>query len=204
MKRLRLALWFLTVMVFVPCLLFAESVECSRGTVFIDDSRADVLRKCSEPAWTESHQEEKVERLDSATKLKQFINVEEWTYNFGPSRFMRIITLENGKVTNIRTGDYGYIKDEKPPQSGFSDRILSIGESTGEVIAKWGEPTWRDTRQEELKEQLPDKTFRMITITIDEWTYNLGPSRFMRILTFKNGKLTDIKTGDYGYNAEQK
>jgi hypothetical protein len=71
------------------------------------------------------------------------------------------------------------------------------------VIAKWGEPAWRNARQEKLKERLSDGAFRKITITIDEWTYNLGPNRFMRILTFKNGKLTDINTGGYGYEMKR-
>ncbi|MGI9343406.1 MAG: DUF2845 domain-containing protein [Gammaproteobacteria bacterium] len=34
--------------------------------------------------------------------------VEEWTYNFGPRRLMRIIRFENGIVTSIRQVGYGY------------------------------------------------------------------------------------------------
>lgn len=34
--------------------------------------------------------------------------VEEWTYNFGPRRFMRIVRFENGLVTSIRQVGYGY------------------------------------------------------------------------------------------------
>ena len=31
------------------------------------------------------------------------------------------------------------------------------------------------------------------------WDGVLGPTQFVRYLTFKNGKLVDMKTGDYGY-----
>ncbi len=34
--------------------------------------------------------------------------VEEWTYNFGPRRLMRVIRFENGLVTSIRQLGYGY------------------------------------------------------------------------------------------------
>ncbi len=203
MKSSLLALWFLTVMMAIPCLLFAESFECKQGTVYINDSRVDMLLKCGEPDWKESHREKIVSRPSRSTKHKKSITVEEWTYNFGPNRFIRIITLRNGKITDIRTGDYGYSNAKKPQPREFSDRIVSIGESSGEVIAKWGEPAGRNPRQEKLKERLSDGDYRITTIIIDEWTYNLGPDRFMRILTFKNGKLTDINTGEYGYDRKQ-
>jgi len=34
---------------------------------------------------------------------------------------------------------------------------------------------------------------------IDEWTYNLGPTRFMRILTFNNGRLEEVISGSKGF-----
>jgi len=36
-------------------------------------------------------------------------------------------------------------------------------------------------------------------VTVEEWEYNLGPGRFIRYLTFENGRLIKITTGDYGY-----
>lgn len=36
------------------------------------------------------------------------IVVEEWTYNFGPRRLMRVIRFENGLVTSIKQLGYGY------------------------------------------------------------------------------------------------
>ncbi len=34
--------------------------------------------------------------------------VEEWTYNFGPHRLMRIVHFENGRVTSVTRLGYGY------------------------------------------------------------------------------------------------
>ena len=36
-------------------------------------------------------------------------------------------------------------------------------------------------------------------IEIEEWIYNLGPTSFLMYLTFTNGVLTGIESGDYGY-----
>ena len=38
-----------------------------------------------------------------------------------------------------------------------------------------------------------------IPITVEEWTYNLGPTRFMRKLRFENGELVSIESLEYGY-----
>jgi len=181
---------------------YAASLACPTGTVFVGESRADVLAKCGEPDWKNSHQEEVVERLDSSTKQKLHITVDEWTYNFGPSQFMIIVILKNGKVADIQEGDYGYSKSSKPEQREFSDRIVSIGDLQGDVVMKWGEPMGKNSRKEELKEKLPNGKERTELVTIEEWTYNLGPNRFMRILTFKNGRVTDIQTGSYGYEIK--
>lgn len=36
------------------------------------------------------------------------IVVEEWTYNFGPQRFMRLVRFENGFVAKVTQLGYGY------------------------------------------------------------------------------------------------
>jgi hypothetical protein len=70
-------------------------------------------------------------------------------------------------------------------------RLVKEGDSTAEVQMKCGEPTTRDRRIE-----LFDGAWS--SVTIDEWTYNLGPNDFVRILTFVNGILRRIETGEYG------
>jgi hypothetical protein len=42
-------------------------------------------------------------------------------------------------------------------------------------------------------------TFKAIIIKIEEWIYNLGPTRFMRHLIFMSGRLKEIEIGDKGY-----
>jgi hypothetical protein len=198
MFRSGVFLFFLVVFM-VPCpVIQAATMSCSGGVISTGDSRVDVLMKCGEPDAKESHEEELTGRLDDGTRRKLFITVEDWTYNFGPTQFMRIVTLKNGKVAYIRTGNYGFTKGAEPGHRECSEQVLSVGDTKSDVLSRCGEPTWKDTRQEEVKQRLDSGVERTVFVTIDEWTYNLGPNRFVRIVTFRNGKLVDIRSGGYG------
>jgi hypothetical protein len=35
------------------------------------------------------------------------VNVEEWTYDFGPQRFIQFLIFEQGKLVQIKSGGYG-------------------------------------------------------------------------------------------------
>ena len=35
------------------------------------------------------------------------VNIEEWTYDFGPRRFLQYLTFESGKLVHVRSGNYG-------------------------------------------------------------------------------------------------
>ena len=89
---------------------YADSFSCGGGIISTDDRTADVMAKCGSPDFKDTHQEEVIQRLDINTKEKVYITVEEWTYNLGPNQFMRIVVLKNGRVAEIRTGNYGYLK----------------------------------------------------------------------------------------------
>jgi hypothetical protein len=199
MRNTGIFLLFLALVTLIPSAdVLAATFSCEGGIISTGDRNIDVLAKCGAPDSKESHQEELGERLDDNTKQRTFSMVEEWTYNFGPSKFMRIVVLKNGVVANIRLGNYGYIKQTEPVQRECSEQLVSVGDSKTDVLARCGEPSLKDSHVEETREKLGD-TERKIFVTVEEWTYNLGPTRFVRILTFRNSKLTDIRTGNYGY-----
>lgn len=105
-------------------------------------------------------------------------------------------------------------------ESSFAFRcgtaLVNLGDRIPEVIQKCGEPDYIDSWQEERisrdyssPREFDPKTYYYRRnrkpllvkefVTIDIWTYNLGPNRFIRYLTFENGILTEITTGDRGY-----
>jgi hypothetical protein len=73
------------------------------------------------------------------------------------------------------------------------ERLVSVGESIGEVQLKCGSPTTRDQRTE-----VRGSESNLATVTIETWMYNLGPHDFVRVLSFVDGTLRRIETGGYG------
>jgi hypothetical protein len=91
---------------------------------------------------------------------------------------------------------------------GFSDwrcgsRIISVGMSQGDVLALCGDPdssrSWQEVYESDPIRQNLGLYRQLITVTFEVWTYNPGPGRFLRFLTFKDGILMNIETGGYGY-----
>jgi hypothetical protein len=94
------------------------------------------------------------------------------------------------------------------------DRIVSTGSSTYDVQSLCGPPDFVDHRAEV-------RTFRRpvsvpcitpqgvgrciaymddsVEVAIDEWTYDFGPQRFVRYLTFEQGRVIAIRAGGYGH-----
>lgn len=114
MKRTSMFLGFLVLMAISCGNVYAESIDCMGGIVSVGDSRVELVTKCGEPDWKDSHDEVISERIDSDTKRKLVVVVDEWTYNFGTSQLLRIVTMKNGRITDIQTGNYGYSKSTKP------------------------------------------------------------------------------------------
>jgi hypothetical protein len=49
--------------------------------------------------------------INKSTRYQEhrvFVNITEWSFNFGPNYFLQFITFENGKVIKSEHGDYGY------------------------------------------------------------------------------------------------
>jgi hypothetical protein len=205
MKKTRLVLSILALVLTFPLSdAYSATLDCAGGIISSGDRRADLLAKCGEPDSKESHYEEISERFDRGVGRKLFVNVEDWTYDFGQNQLQRIVTLKNGTVVNIRTGNYGYDKNAKPAKRECSEQTVSRGDLKSDVVEKCGEPTWKDSHEEEFVERLDSGVEVKRFVNVEEWTYDLGPNRFVRILTFKNGNLVDIKTGGYGYGEKQK
>ena len=182
----------------LPSVVCADSVSCDGGIVSIGDNAVDLLIKCGRPEWKDTRSEEVIDGIGRDARRTTTITVEDWTYNFGPHQLMRIVTVRNGVVSAIRTGQFGASKDRGPAGPECGGRLLSTGDTKSDVLIRCGEPFYKSSHLEELKERFEGAGVRTVTVTIEEWTYNFGPQRFMRIITFRNGTVIDVRTGNYG------
>jgi len=160
----------------------AESLDCARGIVSVGDSRLDLVAKCGAPALFEAG--------DVSLAIERF------TYNFGPGRFIEVVSLQGGRIFLIEQGGYGYpfaepVSDSawvspSIPRARCDPEVLRPGRRTFEVLTACGEPFSRDLRPGQAEAEI--------------WTYDFGPWSFVRHLEFEGGQLTRIRTGSYGYS----
>jgi hypothetical protein len=101
--------------------VLASDFSCGSKIITIWDYKYDVLRKCGEPSHVEVWEKVRI-KGDFGFRLlepemglhrgplfvKELVTVEEWEYNLGPNRFIRYLRFENGRLTRITVGDYGY------------------------------------------------------------------------------------------------
>ena len=101
----------------------AEAMRCGSRLISEGDPKERLLNECGPPSNVESWEEERYYNYDAppppylykeyeyygnAYRVKVHVNVEVWTYNYGPSRFIDYVRIENGKVRKIYSGGYGY------------------------------------------------------------------------------------------------
>lgn len=173
-----------------PSVAAADSIRCDGGIVSVGDSRLDLFAKCGPPALEEA------ELVPATGNVDLSLLIERWTYDFGPDRFLMIVSLQGGKVIGVERGGYGYPHPDAPrdaprdqisiPRARCQHDAFRIGDRTFDVLTRCGEPVYRDLRRGRA--------------TAEVWTYDFGPHTFVRFLDFEGGKLVRIRTGSYGYS----
>ncbi len=98
-----------------------NNFTCGSYIVAVGERAYDVLKKCGDPSYVESWQEVRARGdIDPYTVepgrryyigplfAQELVTVEEWEYDLGPNRFIRYLRFENGRLTRVTTGNYGY------------------------------------------------------------------------------------------------
>lgn len=94
-------------------------------------------------------------------------------------------------------------------------KVISVGDSKAEVLLKCGEPLLREAvavKEESKRINIPltsesgnaatnahpaeVQRKESITKTVDQWTYDQGTGKLLKILTFEGGELVSVATGD--------
>ncbi len=193
MKRLAFSI-FICSGIFFSGLCHGQKLRCDEGVVEITDSKYEILHKCGEPTFKDHSQVTRIAETTTAV-LQKFVTVEDWLYNFGPHRFVMVLTFENDKLIGIKPFGYGTVDGAEPD---FSKKI-DIGDPTVRLLLLYGPPSHKEERIETSVISQKKGVTLPIQSTVEVWTYNLGARRFMRIYRFNNGRLTKIEHGDRGF-----
>ncbi|MCP1728585.1 hypothetical protein J2T60_002599 [Natronospira proteinivora] len=160
------------------------SLRCNGKLVKTGDRMFEVREHCGEP--------DVVVPLHSAYTVRHghVPTREEWQYNFGPHRLMRFLRFQDGRLVQIRTGKHGF----RSSPGSCSPNNLETGMTQLELAARCGEP-----RSKELR--VTSKRYRVDGLgrvyqagqAAEDWIYDFGSNRFVRIVTLINGQVVNIE-----------
>lgn len=198
MKTVRLAGLALAVVFSLLAPPAALAFRCGKVLVSEGDSKAEVLIKCGAPDWKTQWSEDFVGGPYPVVSSEK----ERWLYNLGPQRFMRILLFEDGRLSEVNTGERGF--SEGGDAGACELDRFDPGTSDFLIQRRCGAPVFIDTRYKESWLPFRGGPARLVRKRIEEWTYNLGPTRFLRILVFENGELVERRNGDRGFVEESR
>jgi hypothetical protein len=99
----------------------ADGMRCGTRLVSAGDSTYEVKSRCGAPQDATRRVETRTERrrvrvpcgrdgearCDRVQEVAADVVVDEWTYDFGPQRFVHYLTFVDGKLARVATGSYG-------------------------------------------------------------------------------------------------
>jgi hypothetical protein len=189
----------------------ADGMSCPGGVISVGDSRLDLLGKCGPATMVESRPALVTEwvgdRVQGASRTVT-ITVETWTYDLGSSRLVQYVKLEAGKVVNVWSGGYGHAPGGRRsgsaiPRAPCQPTSIRAGDSTYELLSLCGEPVFRDVREEQIAVAEGDGQWMAGASTVvlkETWTYDFGPRALVRFVQVRDGRVTGVRTGGYGYS----
>lgn len=175
------------------CLLFAltapaHALRC--GTRVIDDGDRDfaVRERCGEPFYVDQFTSVSVHGADGPYETQVEDVYDVWYYNFGPRKLMVRLLFLNGRLQREETLGYGVTT------LGDSCNLdsLASGTSAGEIVAYCGQPASRRNQRRATVNRDNFGNERYTPVRVEEWTYDLGDSRLLRVLTLQNGRLQGV------------
>src|SRR5579871_3721229 len=119
---------------------------------------------------------------------------------------MRALRLGSALTWVLATFTFLATLGSGPParaEGGFrcGSRLVRNGETEDDIAGKCGDPdavrTWTEVQTESVWED-GRKVERSVPIEYAEWKYDFGSDRLLRYLTFVQGRLTAVRTGEYG------
>lgn len=167
----------------------AQALRCGNRIVTTGDYDFQVRERCGDPYWTNSYSELLVSGIDGPFEHRAERVYDEWFYNFGPRNLVQRLVFADGRLIKIESGSYG----ERRVGTTCDDGALRSGATMGEVVLRCGEPASRRSRYEDVVIRDGLGNARVRPVRREEWIYDLGRSRFVRMAIFHDGRLDRVE-----------
>jgi len=186
--------------VFIVLLALGLNVQaarkCGDHLVQQDVTRYDVLSLCGEPNWRDGWNYTESTGVWSPIQNFNSVFIEQWYYNRGPDRLLRLYTFHNLRLVRIDTLGYGW---EPRRRRKCKPDMFLLGISKYEVWFHCGDPAWAESWDGAQLVRPGPSVARYSQVHFDTWIYDFGTSRFQRLLYFQNGFLNHLEVGERGH-----
>ena len=167
-----------------------DSVRCDGRLLELNDPRIKVLKYCGEPSDRVDYKRHTFihnRYINLKTKnIRSKLLVDRFVIEFNDTEdYYQELTLFNHKHHT-----HQHI-------TSHFDNTKKLVIETKSVIRKHN--IFNDSLFNDLDHE--NSTWKCLKMSdeYNDWIYNLGPGKFIRIITFRNGKIWNIESGDYGF-----
>lgn len=184
------------IVLLAACLNVRAAVGCGDNLAKEGATRYDILNLCGEPDWRDGWNHAEARGVWSPIELYNSVFVEQWYYNRGPDRLIRLFTFHNLRLVRIDHLGYGWVP--RRSRQCKPDMFL-LGMSKYEVWFHCGDPAWAESSGGGQVIRPGVGLGYYSEVHFDTWIYDFGTSRFQRILYFQNGFLNHSEVGERGH-----
>jgi hypothetical protein len=168
----------------------AFALRC--GSRVVDRGALDVqvLSRCGDPYWRATRGELLVRGEDGPIEQRVERRIEDWFYNFGPSRLTVRLRFVDGVLEAEETLGYG-----QPVVGGrCTATALQRGLSEGELVLRCGAPLRRRTT---YADQILRDAYGQVRVQPrprEEWWYRRDDSRFLARVLLSDGRVESVES----------
>ena len=168
----------------------AFALRCGNRLVGEGTQDFQVRERCGEPFWTDYYMAVDVVGAYSPYEVQREVRFDVWYYNFGPRQLMRQMVFRDGVLVREDALGYGY--DELGTDCNPNRDLRGL--SAGELYARCGEPASRRTQPGTAVRRPAPGVERWRDERSEQWIYDFGDDRFMRMVNLYNGHVVGSGT----------
>ncbi|NOY94534.1 MAG: DUF2845 domain-containing protein [Deltaproteobacteria bacterium] len=174
----------------------AQAMRCGTHLIQAGDTRIELIARCGEPTDVSRRVEEHVSGRRGGLRVAAQSTtqvVDSYIYNFGHARLMRLVEIREGIITRIDTLGLGF----NPDAVAHADAPIYLGDTRIRVRSRWGAPADTSVSQETRAAGVDGTDVVHIsraTVEVETWIFNFGPSRLMRRVIFRDGRVVRVET----------
>ncbi|MEO7433785.1 MAG: DUF2845 domain-containing protein [Dokdonella sp.] len=179
-------------LVAVPFLLLllassgVHAMRCGNRLVGEGDQDFQVRDRCGEPFWTDRYTNVEIVGARTPIERQTDVQFDVWYYNFGPRQLMRRFVFRDGRMLREETLGYGF------DALGENCPRLLDGLSSGELVARCGEPVSRRIRNDTVVRRPVRGVEQWIDQRREEWIYDDSDDVFVRVVQLEHGNVSGI------------